>query len=149
MRIITVSPANFWILFPGHFLRGGSQKNDRAHGAGASEGVAHALARYIARLLTLCLRSRNRSSFLLDSPAPAMDHLKGMKETFLKTIEKIVVVGHHNMVCVQCHASVTSDKSLIARTEGLQLIFCSYQCVHNYWEECGQYGRSAVAPQRS
>jgi ribA/ribD-fused uncharacterized protein len=49
------------------------------------------------------------------------------------------------MVCIQCH---TPAPNFTATTEGLQLRFCSHKCCRAYWEEYGQFGRSAVALQQ-
>ena len=74
--------------------------------------------------------------------------MERFKEAFFKTVERIMAPQHHSVVCIQCHIPITGDHFVAKTKEGLDLIFCSYQCGHAYWQEYGQFGRNAVALQQ-
>lgn len=65
-------------------------------------------------------------------------------EAFFKKIESFFYTDPE--VCVQCHRD-TANKVFVVKHEGVKLLFCSRQCIHNYWEEYGQWQH--VARQQS
>ena len=70
----------------------------------------------------------------------AVDRAVDRVSAFIQTLIPANTSGHNQVVCIQCHRPVPSGY-LTTNSMGFKLNFCSNNCAHTYWYECGQHGK--------